>query len=79
MVDWTGRIFREDKSGHIDSKEPELLKKLDFDDKDWKMLANQFGKKYHRAIGSLAELNKFAEHTNHKWMADRSELDQLFH
>ena len=78
LVDWTGRFFREDKAGHINESEPELLKKLGFDDKNWQMLASQFGKKYHRAIGSLAELNEFAAHTNHKWCADRAELDRYF-
>jgi hypothetical protein len=78
LVDWTGRFFREDKSGHIDKNEPELLKKLGFDDKSWKILSRQFGKKYHRAIGTLAELNEFAEHTGHKWCADRVELERFF-
>jgi hypothetical protein len=43
LEDWTERFFREDKSG--------------FDDKHWQMLSREFGKKYHRAIGTLVELN----------------------
>ncbi|MEI8608337.1 transposase [Enterovibrio sp. Hal110] len=35
LVDWTGRQSRDDKRGHIDGKEPEILKRLGFDSAQW--------------------------------------------
>ncbi|SKA70102.1 hypothetical protein SAMN02745132_04536 [Enterovibrio nigricans DSM 22720] len=35
LVDWTGRQCREDKRGHIDSREPAILNRLGFDSVEW--------------------------------------------
>ncbi|WP_407333872.1 transposase [Enterovibrio sp. 27052020O] len=35
LVDWTGRQCREDKRGHIDHHEPEILNRLGFDSDEW--------------------------------------------
>ena len=79
LLDWTGRVIREDKRGAISSAEPELLGKLGFDEATWLKQARTFGKQKLIAVGSLAELAKFAAHTQHKWMAGRRELTAIYH
>ncbi|OEE67053.1 hypothetical protein A1OO_14930 [Enterovibrio norvegicus FF-33] len=35
LVDWTGRQCREDKRGHIESREPDILSRLGFGVAEW--------------------------------------------
>ncbi|WP_432468987.1 transposase [Agarivorans sp. Z349TD_8] len=55
LVDWTGRIMRPDKRGAIPVQVPALLHSLGLDNETWLRLANDFGKTYHGAVGSLEE------------------------
>jgi len=79
LVDWTGRVIREDKRGAISVQVPSLLGVLGLDDDTWITLANDFGKKYHGAVGSLEELALFAEHTGKHWIAGKRQLDKIYH
>jgi len=42
LVDWTGRIIRNDKRGFIDPALPDILDRLDIDTKRWVSSATQF-------------------------------------
>ena len=42
LVDWTGRIIREDKRGHIKQTTPPILERLAVDNKDWLFTSSQF-------------------------------------
>ncbi|MEL0630944.1 hypothetical protein V6256_15280, partial [Psychromonas aquatilis] len=53
LVDWSGRILREDKRGAIANYHPQLLGKLGLDESIWVTLASRFGKDYQGAVGSL--------------------------
>ena len=79
LVDWTGRIMRDDKRGTISSETPVLLGVLGLDHGTWCMLANDFGKTYHGAVGSLEELALFAENTGKHWIAGKRKLHQIYH
>jgi len=79
LVDWTGRCIREDKRGAISEQTPALLGVLDLDNKTWFTLANDFGKTYHGAVGSLEELAAFAENTGKNWIAGKRKLHQIYH
>jgi len=69
LVDWTGRLIREGKRGAISAQTPALLISLGLDNDTWLSLANDFGKEYHGAVGSLEELALFATHTGKKWIS----------
>ncbi|RHW74800.1 hypothetical protein [Colwellia sp. RSH04] len=45
-----------------------FLTQLSVNADDWLQLAEHFGKQYHQAVGSLAELNAFAVHTGKQWI-----------
>jgi len=79
LVDWTGRMIRDDKRGAISAEMPALLTVLGLNSETWCMLANDFGKTYHGAVGSLKELELFAEHTGKHWIAGKRKLHQIYH
>jgi len=79
LVDWTGRTIREDKCGAIAFQAPPLLNVLGLDSEIWIGLANDFGKEYHGAVGSLEELVLFAEHTGKKWISGKRKLYKIYH
>ena len=79
LVDWTGRVIREDKRGAISGKIPALLATLGIDSETWFTLANDFGKDYHGAIGSLEELALFARHTGKQWISGKNKLRRIYH
>jgi hypothetical protein len=79
LVDWTGRVIREDKRGAISGKVPALLVMLGLESETWFTLANDFGKDYHGAIGSLEELALFAEHTGKQWVSGKNKLRRIYH
>jgi REP element-mobilizing transposase RayT len=57
LVDWTGRVIRNDKKGYIKPIQPKLLNVLGLSDKQWQVLALQIQKK---SITMLHGLNKLA-------------------
>ncbi|WP_286288809.1 transposase [Thalassotalea piscium] len=79
LIEETGKIIREDKRGKINEKFCPLLTALGIDSDDWLMLAEHFGKKYHQAVGSLAELNTFAAHTGRRWVGGHRQQALIFH
>jgi REP element-mobilizing transposase RayT len=79
LLDWTGRILREDKRGVIYAQHPRLLTILGLEDESWLELASGFGKNYQGAVGSLEELASFASHTGKRWIARKNELRRRLH
>jgi len=74
LVDWSGRIIREDKRGAISNHRPSILSQLRLDDDTWLSLASRFGKDYHGAVGSLEALAIYASHTGKRWIASKNQL-----
>ena len=79
LLDWTGRILREDKRGAISAQRPKLLCILGLEDESWLELASGFGKNYQGAVGSLEELALFASHTGKRWIAKKNTLRRCLH
>jgi len=77
LVDWTGRVIRDDKRGAISELLPSLLSTLGLDNKTWLELACGFGKDYHGAVGSLEELALFAAHTGKCWISGKTRLQRM--
>jgi hypothetical protein len=78
LVDWTGRIIREDKRGAISSNTPALLAVLGLESATWLELALSFGRDYYGAVGSLEELSIFAKHTGRHWVSKQRQLQSIF-
>jgi len=74
LVDWSGRVIREDKRSAISGQRPRLLFTLGLDDDTWLSLASSFGKDYHGAVGSLEALAAYASNTGKRWIASKNQL-----
>jgi len=48
LVDWTGRIIREDKRGYIKQSIPPILERLTMSNNDWLINSNQFEKVFNK-------------------------------
>ncbi|MFT5573768.1 MAG: REP element-mobilizing transposase RayT [Cryomorphaceae bacterium] len=51
LVDWTGRILRDDKRGSIDPKLPPVLERLKFNNKKWQTLTTTFETQFSHWVG----------------------------
>jgi len=58
LVDWTGRIVRDDKRGAIDKNIPPLLIRLNITGKHWLTLSTQFEGRFGHVIGTLQHLKQ---------------------
>ncbi len=79
LVDWTGRIIRDDKCGAISEQRPCLLNLLGLESDTWLELACYFGKDYHGAVGSLEELAQYAANTGKHWISGKTKLQRMLH
>lgn len=52
LVDWTGRIIRDDKRGHINHSLPNILDRISIDGESWKILTTEFEKHFQCWVGS---------------------------
>ena len=65
LVDWTGRILRDDKRGAIRANLPPILERLAFDNKAWKTLTTSFEHQFshwvdqEKAFRKLYKNNKY--------------------
>lgn len=53
LVDWTGRIIRNDKRGAIPEKLPPILHRLKITSKQWSALTQGFEKQFHQFVGEV--------------------------
>ena len=51
LVDWTGRIMRNDKRGMIDNNLPPILQRLGIAEKQWTHLTQGFEQQFHQFVG----------------------------
>ena len=79
LIEATSHMITEDKRGHINENDFPLLQQLGFSGENWLDLAQHFGKKYHNAVGSLAELSRFAQHMEKKWVGGQRQQANIFH
>ena len=79
LVEATGKVIRADKKGHLDVSHQLILKQLGINGEDWLQLAKHFGKTYHLAVDSLAQLAQFASHTNKHWISGQRQQSAIFH
>ena len=79
LVEETGKVIRADKRGSLNENACSVLIQLGINSDDWLGLAEHFGKQYHQAVGSLAELNAFAAHTGKQWIGGHRQQIHIFH
>jgi len=58
LVDWTGRIIREDKRGFIPDDIPPILDRLQIEPKEWLYLSKNFESPFKGLVGSISKLKQ---------------------
>ena len=61
LVDWTGRILREDKRGAIDETLPPILERLNIEPKHWVYLTKHFESRFKGLVGTAYQLKRVCE------------------
>ena len=56
LVDWTGRILREDKRGSIPTDFPPILERLQIDPKHWLYMTQEFESRFKGLVGTAFKL-----------------------
>ncbi len=54
LVDWTGRILREDKRGSIPKTHPPILERLQIDPKHWLYMTQEFESRFKGLVGTAS-------------------------
>ena len=70
LVDWTGRIIREDKRGAIDNHLPPILDRLNIEPKHWLYLTRNFESRFKNLVGSAYSFQKHLQHFNRSRMTE---------
>jgi len=78
LVDWSGRIIREDKKGHIPEHLPDILQRLDIDPRNWVYLTKNFEQSFKNLVGSAHHVRKVCESIGKNWVHGISECEKLF-
>ncbi len=68
LLDWTGRVLRQDKAGAIPGHRPPVPDCLGLEPGEWVQEMRHYGKWYYRAVGSLQTLNDYCEHLGQRWL-----------
>ncbi|HEX7012383.1 MAG TPA: hypothetical protein VF161_06545 [Steroidobacteraceae bacterium] len=68
LVDWTGKIRREDKRGAIDAKLPSIMHRLNVDPEAWRLAMRPRGNVFGRALGRLDRLRLHARTLGQTWV-----------
>ncbi len=78
LVEWTGRIIREDKRGAISAALPPLLDRLDIDTRHWLYLSKNFESPFANLIGSVCQVRKACEELGKQWAHGVRQCEVLF-
>ncbi len=77
LVDWTGRIIRSDKRGHIMHDAPPILERLGIDSDEW-LKTIGWNNQFRRAVGRLKSMRAYAEKTGQQWVQGLTACSRVF-
>ncbi|MEJ2755527.1 MAG: transposase [Gammaproteobacteria bacterium] len=68
LVDWTGKILRDDKNGYIPENIPPILERLKIDTKQWLYCTQHFESRFKKFVGKYHSIQKICQSLNHHWV-----------
>ena len=78
LVDWTGRVIRDDKRGAIDDTLPPILIRLNIDKDAWIESMRVKGNVFGRAMGKLNHLRIHAKALGQAWIKGLRHAERLY-
>jgi len=78
LVDWSGRIIREDKRGYIDSSLPNILERLSLNKDSWRILTTEFEQHFQCWVGSEHIVKRVCDTKNYQRKPSTSSHHRLF-
>ena len=74
LVDWTGRHLNPKKRGRVSSTLPPILIRLNTTHKTWLKEMTHYGRWYYRAVGTLANMERYCQHLGQQWLKGQSKI-----
>ena len=78
LVDWTGRIIRDDKRGAINASTPPIMKRLDISTDHWIELSTKFESRFKGIAGSAQSIKALCAHFGLTRRVNRSNSEVLY-
>ena len=78
LVDWSGRILREDKKGAIADERPAILKRLQLDPRHWSYLTQNFEHPFKHLVGAAHHVRRACVTLGQRWAQGISQCERLF-
>lgn len=78
LVDWTGRIVRDDKRAAMNPERPALIQRLGIEAAVWQNAMQPSGNVFGRAIGGLDHLRVHAEKLGQSWIRGQGVASKLY-
>ncbi len=78
LVDWTGRILRDDKKGHIPDHIPDILARLNIEPRHWVYLAEDFESPFKSLVGSAYKIRQACEEMGKNWVHGVKRCTEVF-
>jgi hypothetical protein len=78
LVDWSGRILREDKKGAIPAHIPAILQRLQMDARHWCYLTRHFEHPFKHLVGTAHHVRSACEALGQRWVQGISQCERLF-
>ena len=72
LVDWTGRVVRDDKAEAISDSLPPVLVRLGIEQQAWLDTINHYEQRFFRAVGAMDKLKQFARQLGQCWLKGQS-------
>jgi hypothetical protein len=78
LVDWTGRVMRDDKRGYINKTVPPILARLQLDTKNWLYLTQHFESPFKHLVGSAHSIRQACVGLGKNWAHGIRQCEVLF-
>ena len=78
LIDWTGRIIRDNKRGAIDATAPPILQRLNIPAEHWLELSTRFESRFKGIAGSAESIKELCAHFGLTRQINRSNSKLLY-
>jgi hypothetical protein len=78
LVEWTGRILRDDKKGYIPDHLPDILTRLNIDSRHWVYLTKDFESPFKSLVGSAYQIRQACEQMGKNWVRGVKRCAEVF-